>query len=397
MTLKRKKTDVIVVGGGMIGLSLAIKLTQQNRQVVVLERNSQPELSEPLALRVCALNDRSRRVLTECQAWPLIEAYRTGPYHSMQVWDKDSPAFIEFSAADVQAEDLGAIVENNTAEHYLWQCAEQAGVEILQSDNWLLLSQGDAGEPVELKVEDTLVSASLLVGTDGGGSRVRHAADLPLTFWSHDQEGLVANIRTERPHNGVARQVFLPTGPLALLPTADPHTVSIVWSADTELAAALLQETNERFAKQVETESGRVLGGYECVSDVRRFPLKMQYVRQWFQHRVVLAGDAAHTVHPLAGQGANLGFGDVDELCAQLKGIDLNDVALLQTKLSAYQRARKADAQVIIAAMELFKRGFGTANPVMKGLRALAFALPNRWTPLKRKLAEVALGSNTRH
>jgi len=392
MTMKRKKLDVVIVGGGMIGLSLAIRLAQQNRQVVVLERHSQPELSNELALRVSALNDRSRGLLQSCGAWPKIQAHRTGPYESMQVWDKDSPAHIEFSAAEINAADLGAIAENNVVEHFLWECAEQAGVEILQADEWSIIEAGDESSPVEIKVGEWLLTANLLVGTDGGRSKVRQYTELPLTFWDYGQQGIVANIKTEQPHNGVARQVFLPTGPLALLPTPDAHTVSIVWSADEKLAAELLKETPERFAKQVETESGRVLGACDCVSDVKAFPLRMQYVRQWYLHRIVLAGDAAHTIHPLAGQGANLGFGDVKALTAQLEGVDLSSLSQLQRSLSAYQRERKADTQLMIAAMEMFKRGFGTANPVVKGLRALAFAIPNKLTFLKRKLAAVALG-----
>ncbi|MDV6315711.1 FAD-dependent oxidoreductase [Idiomarina sp. HP20-50] len=393
MTMKRKKVDVVIVGGGMIGLSLAIGLAQQNRRVVVLERHAQPELSNKLALRVSALNDRSRALLNRCGAWPLIQAHRTGPYQSMQVWDKDSPAHIEFSATEINAADLGAIAENNVVEHFLWQCAEQTGVEMLQTDQWSILSSGDETTPVEIDVGEWLLSADLLVGTDGGRSKVRQHTELPLTFWDYGQQGIVANIRTEQPHNGVARQVFLPTGPLALLPTPDPHTVSIVWSADEDLASELLHEAPERFAKQVETESGRVLGACECVSEVKAFPLRMQYVRQWYQHRIVLAGDAAHTIHPLAGQGANLGFGDVKALTAQLEGVNLSSLSQLQRSLSAYQRERKADTQLMIAAMEMFKRGFGTANPVIKGLRALAFALPNKLTFIKRKLAEVALGT----
>ncbi|MFV1468044.1 FAD-dependent oxidoreductase [Idiomarina sp. HB] len=394
MTMKRKKLDVVIVGGGMIGLSLAIRLAQQNRRVMVLERHSQPELSEELALRVSALNDRSRSVLKDCGAWPLVQAHRIGPYQSMQVWDKDSPAHIEFSAREINAADLGAIVENNVVEHFLWHRAEQVGVDILQTQQWTMVHAGDDSHPAEIDVGEWLLSADLIVGADGGRSKVRQYAELPLTFWDYGQQGIVANIRTEQPHNGVARQVFLPTGPLALLPTPDSHTVSIVWSADEDLARNLLNEPPERFAKQVETESGRVLGGCECVSDIKAFPLKMQYARQWYQHRIVLAGDAAHTIHPLAGQGANLGFGDVKALTEKIEGVDLSSLAQLHRSLSAYQRERKADTQLMIAAMETFKRGFGTANPVVKGLRALAFALPNKLTFLKRKLAEVALGTD---
>jgi 2-octaprenylphenol hydroxylase len=389
--MRRQQADVVIVGAGMIGLSLACLLAKAGRQVTVLERHSQPQLTDELALRVSALNNRSRQVLRDCGAWPLIDDYRIGPYTSMEVWDKDSPAHIEFSAAEINQDDLGAIAENNVVEHFLWQQALQLGIDIQQVDEWKLLNEGDADSLVEIKVGDDLVFASLLVGADGGRSLVRQWSELPVTFWDYEQQGIVANIKTEHPHDGVARQIFLPTGPLALLPTPDAHTVSIVWSADTGLAEQLLHESAERFAKHVETESQRVLGGCKCVSDIKAFPLRMQYARQWQHGRIVLAGDAAHTIHPLAGQGANLGFADVRALAQQLDIRDLKSLVELNKALSKYSRERRADTQLMIAGMEAFKRGFGTANPLIKGMRAIAFAIPNKLTPLKRRLAQLAM------
>ena len=389
--MKRQQVDVVIVGAGMIGLSLACLLAKAGRQVTVLERHSQPLLTDELALRVSALNNRSRQVLRDCGAWSLIDDYRIGPYTSMEVWDKDSPAHIEFSAAEINQDDLGAIAENNVVEHFLWQQALQLGVDIQQVDEWKLLNEGDADSLVEIKVGDDLVFASLLVGADGGRSLVRQWSELPVTFWDYEQQGIVANIKTEQPHDGVARQIFLPTGPLALLPTSDAHTVSIVWSADTALAEQLLHESAERFAKHVETESQRVLGGCKCVSDIKAFPLRMQYARQWQHGRIVLAGDAAHTIHPLAGQGANLGFADVRALADHLDSRDLKSLVELNKAVSQYSRERRADTQLMIAGMEAFKRGFGTAHPLVKGIRAIAFAIPNKLTPLKRQLAKLAM------
>ncbi|WP_404399956.1 FAD-dependent oxidoreductase [Idiomarina seosinensis] len=390
--LQRQQADIVIVGAGMIGLSLAVLLAKQKRRVVVVERHPQPGLSDELALRVSALNARSQSILKHCDVWQAICEFRCGLYQGMQVWDKDSPARIEFGAQDVDAENLGVIVENNVVEHFLWQRAEQLGVDIQQADDWQLLEAGDDSQRVELQLAGTLLQADLLVGADGGRSLVRQRNELPLTFWDYQQQGIVANIATELPHQGIARQVFLPTGPLALLPTADSHTVSIVWSADQAFAETLLQEGSERLAQRVAAESGRVLGTCRTVSEVKAFPLRMQYARQWYQQRIVLVGDAAHTIHPLAGQGANLGFGDVQALVAQLEASELKPLNRLHRRLAAYQRQRKAETQVMIAAMEAFKRGFGSANPVLKGVRALAFALPNRLSLLKRQLAHIAIG-----
>ena len=384
--------DVIVIGGGMIGLTMALGLKQQGRSVMVIEQHEQPALPNELELRVSALNHRSRALLDELGVWPLVSDFRIGPYTDMHVWDKDSPADIHFSATEANADDLGAITENRVLEHFLWQRAEAAGVVITKTAQWRLRDCGSAQQAAEIEYgEQQRAQAQLIIGADGGRSRLRQQAGLTVRFWDYEQVGVVANLRMEKPHNGVARQVFLPTGPLALLPTPDTDVVSIVWSMDSSLAQTRLAN-KARLAPFVTAESGRCLGEAELISDVKGFPLRMQYAQQWHAQRVVLVGDAAHTIHPLAGQGANLGFADCVCLLENLQQRELADLSSLTRSLGRYQRERKADTQTMIAAMELFKRGFGTSNPWIKAVRSLGLLAAERITPVKQKLAEVALG-----
>jgi len=384
--------DVVVVGGGMIGLTMALGLKRQGRSVMVIEQHAQPELPDALELRVSALNHRSRALLDELGVWQQVSEFRVGPYTDMHVWDKDSPADIHFSATEANADDLGAITENRALEHFLWQAAQTAGVVITQTEQWRLRHCGDDQQAAEIEYgEQQRAHAQLVIAADGGRSRLRQQAGLAVRFWDYEQVGVVANLRMDTPHEGVARQVFLPTGPLALLPTPDAHVVSIVWSMDASLAQTRLAN-KAQLAQFVTAESGRCLGKAELISDVKGFPLRMQYAQEWHQQRIVLVGDAAHTIHPLAGQGANLGFADCVSLLAHLQQSEFADLSNLTRCLGRYQRERKADTQTMIAAMELFKRGFGTSNPLIKAVRSLGFLAAERITPLKQKLAEVALG-----
>ncbi|RUO47530.1 UbiH/UbiF/VisC/COQ6 family ubiquinone biosynthesis hydroxylase [Pseudidiomarina donghaiensis] len=376
---------IIIVGAGMIGLSMALGLRQQGHQVDVIERGSRPEYGQEPELRVSALAHHSRDLLQQLGVWQQLPSQRLGPYTAMDVWDHDSFGRIEFAANEVNADDLGAIVENRVLEQVLWDAALQAGVTI------------HAGEAVaEHNVTEQQVSIRLvngqkfygdyLIAADGNRSTIRERARLPLSFWDYQQTGIVAVINTELPHQGIARQVFLPSGPIAWLPLNNPHQVSLVWSADTELAEQLQALDDKAFMQRLQAASDSCLGQLQLASQRAGFPLRMQYAQRWLQQRLMVIGDAAHSIHPLAGQGANLGFGDV---------IDLLQVFANQPShksLRAWERQRKAAAVTMITAMEAFKHGFGSANPLLKLARGVGFQVANNTKPLKRMLVKAALG-----
>lgn len=376
----------IIVGGGMIGLASAIGLRQQGHRVTLIEQAGAPGYSEEIELRVSAIAHHSRELLQELGVWQALPDARLGPYTAMEVWDHDSFGRIAFAAHEVNQTDLGAIVENRVLETHLWEAAKTTGVEIL-AETPVTAHQVEP-DKVWVEAGDQRITGDYLIAADGVRSPLRQAAGLPLTFWDYEQQGCVAVIRCAEPHQGCARQVFLPTGPVALLPLADPHLVSLVWSADTELAQQLQENVlgDKDFIHQLQAVSDQCLGTLELVSERAFFPLRMQYAQRWVQQRLILIGDAAHSIHPLAGQGANLGFGDVHDLLA-MTGNDFN-----AADLRRWERQRKLAATQMIATMESFKRGFGTASPLMKLARGLGLRIADRFTPLKRVLIKSALG-----
>lgn len=389
--------DVTVIGAGMIGLSCALGLQQQGLRVALVERGLKPTAEAFPELRVSALNHRSRALLQQLGIWSQLPDARLGPYSGMQVWEQHSFAAIEFSAAAMGADDLGAIVENKVVEQALWEAAEQAGVvlydetelerPVYEADSVRLNLTGPTGQ--------TLLTSDYLIAADGVNSSVRRFAELPMTFWDYEQRGLVAVVRSEEPHGGIARQAFLATGPLALLPLADPHLCSIVWSCDIDLADELQALDDTAFAQRLTVASDGCLGLLGIESKRTAFPLRMQYAQRWVQDRLILVGDAAHSIHPLAGQGANLGFADVEALLtAFATAKESQKKNAMARELGRYQRSRKAAAVTMIAAMESFKRGFGSRQPLLKLLRGSAFLTADRVTPLKRLFAKIALGES---
>lgn len=385
MTQSSARFSIIVVGGGMIGLSAALALRQQGHQVALIEQAERPQFGATPELRVSALAHHSRHLLQQLGVWQQLPQHRLGPYTGMQVWDHDSFGAIEFAATEVGAEDLGAIVENLVLEQTLWDCALAAGV-VIHTHSTVTAQHVDSHSVQVTLASGQQLQADFLIAADGSRSSIRERAKLPLTFWDYQQTGTVAVIATEKPHQGIARQVFLPTGPIAWLPLHDPHLVSLVWSADLPLAQQLQQLDDTRFIQRLQAASDSCLGQLSLQSQRAGFPLRMQYAQRWLQHRLILIGDAAHSIHPLAGQGANLGFGDVIDLVATFaQGAE-------PRQLRQWERSRKAAATLMIASMEAFKRGFGSANPGLKLIRGLGFKLADSHGPLKRALVQTALG-----
>lgn len=368
------RTQVVIVGAGMVGLSLAVALANRGRDVVVVERQvAKKTLPEPGQLRVSAMSSGSKQWLDELGVWSLIPQDRIGAYRKMHVWDRDNGADIHFDADQAGLGELGHIVENAVIESCLWQRAEALGVKVIdkveheapehsEQDVTLSLSNGD------------IVLAQLLVAADGARSKLRELAGTPMVFKDYEQHGLVATITSQHPHQGTARQAFMEGGPLALLPLHDPHQLSIVWSRPQLDAERLIKLDDEDFNHALSAASDNVLGLLKVAGKRQSFPLQMRYAEQWLHQRQVLIGDAAHTIHPLAGQGANLGMGDARDLSARLNELGtLNgqwDSQVLMRSLRRYERARKASAVQQIATMEGFHQLFRTANPVLRMIRA---------------------------
>tara|TARA_R110002167_G_scaffold3385_3_gene16540 strand:+ start:99 stop:1313 length:1215 start_codon:yes stop_codon:yes gene_type:complete len=386
--------DIIVVGGGIVGLTQALALKNSGLSVAVVESHvSQGMPSDDPELRVSALTLATENIFHNLGVWQHLDPNRLCSYVDMQVWDQDSFGKITFSADQVEKHQLGHIVENQAIRHSLWiQAQNSSHIELLAPSKIKQLVFGQ--QECFITLDDTSqLTARLVIGADGANSVVKKQANLAQTFWDYDQHAIVATVKTAMPHKNTARQIFTPTGPLAFLPLWDAHHCSIVWSQDEPKAATLLKLSNTEFDKALTVAFDGTLGLCELVSDRQSYPLKMRYTRQWVGNRVAIIGDAAHTIHPLAGQGANLGILDAAALAEQIiKLVEQNKDFGLAKNLRPFERWRKTEAVKMVAAMEGFKRLFAGDQAVKKLIRDTGLSLANHSSFTKQKIIQHAMG-----
>lgn len=391
--------DVVVAGGGMVGLALACGLQGNGLRIAVLEKQSETDLmtslNEPFALRVSAINAASERLLQHIGVWDAIRSVRASAYNAMEVWDRDSFGKIIFRASEYGFSHLGHIIENKVIHQVLWQrAASLSDVTLLPSTSLKQIAWGENEAFITL-VDERLLSARLVIGADGANSWLRQHADIPLTFWDYGHHALVATVRTEKPHFAIARQVFHGDGILAFLPFSPVDLSSIVWSLPPEAALWLSQLSNEQFNHQLAVAFDMRLGLCSVESERQVFPLMARYASSFSAHRLALVGDAAHTVHPLAGQGANLGFMDVAELIAELQRLQCQGKDIGQhLYLRRFERRRKHSAVLMLAGMQGFRELFAGNNPAKKLLRGIGLTLADNLPSVKLGLIRQAMGLN---
>ncbi|MBB2411144.1 FAD-dependent 2-octaprenylphenol hydroxylase [Escherichia sp. 14.0985] len=392
-----QSVDVAIVGGGMVGLAVACGLQGNGLRVAVLEQR----VPEPLAadappqLRVSAINAASEKLLTRLGIWQDILSRRASCYHGMEVWDKDSFGHISFDDQSMGYSHLGHIVENAVIHYALWNKAQQSSdITLFAPAELQQVAWGENETFLTLK-DGSMLTARLVIGADGANSWLRNKADIPLTFWDYQHHALVATIRTEEPHEAVARQVFHGEGILAFLPLSDPHLCSIVWSLPPQEAQRMQQASEDEFNRALNIAFDNRLGLCKVESERQVFPLTGRYARQFAAHRLALVGDAAHTIHPLAGQGVNLGFMDAAELIAELKRLHRQGKDIGQyIYLRRYERSRKHSAALMLASMQGFRDLFSGANPAKKLLRDIGLKLADTLPGVKPQLIRQAMGLN---
>ncbi|MEW5288494.1 FAD-dependent 2-octaprenylphenol hydroxylase [Erwinia papayae] len=389
--------DVIVAGGGMVGLAVACGLQGSGMKVAVLERETPPVLkaSDAPTLRVSAINAASERFLQHMDVWNQIVACRASAYHAMEVWDRDSFGHITFDDQQQGLPHLGHIIENTVIQQALWtKASEQRDITLIPGAQLQQVAFGDNEAFVTLN-DGTMIGARLLVAADGANSWLRNKADIPLTFHDYEHHALVANIRTRQPHGAVARQVFHGEGILAFLPLSDPHLCSIVWSLPPQEATRLQSMPAEVFNQQLSVLSDLRLGLCTLESERETFPLMARFARSFATHRLALVGDAAHTIHPLAGQGVNLGFMDAAELVGELKRLHQQGKDIGQhLYLRRYERRRKYSAAMMLAGMQGFRELFDGNHPAKKLLRDVGLSLADKLPGVKPRLLKQAMGLN---
>ena len=388
---RRTDYDVIIVGAGMVGAALACALADSPLRVALLERRPPSPPGDAVGLRVSAIAPASQRILQRLVTWPESHP-RLSPYREMRVWDASGGHGIHFDSAELGTPQLGWIVENQLLQFSLWRrAAAHTNIDLLCPAGLNDVTWDD--DCARLRLDDgVLVTSTLLIGADGARSRVRELAGIGLAQRNYRQSAIVAIVATARPHRETAWQCFLPTGPLAFLPLADGRC-SIVWSTRTELAEALLALDDAAFNDRLGAAFGHTLGAVRVASQRVAFPLYLQHTRRYVQPGLALIGDAAHVVHPLAGQGVNLGLLDAASLAQVLQQAHARCRPLgTLTTLRRYERWRRSENELMLAAMDGIERLFDNALPPLAWLRRNGLALSDRLTPLKRLLAERAMG-----
>lgn len=386
--------DVVVVGAGMVGAALAAALGEAGLAVAVVEAGAAPPAKGPgFDNRVSALSRASENLLRRLGAWPAIEAGGIAPYAAMEVTDSATGARIRFDAADIGEPSLGCIVENRTVV-----AALEERLDALDGVTWLrprrVLGLGTREDGLRrVLLDEGELAARLVVGADGARSRVRQLAGIADGAADYGHHALVANVRLERPHGAVARQWFLAGGPLALLPLPEPHTCSIVWSTDPDEAAELERLEQPEFLERLGAATGHDLGRPLTVSGRAVFPLVRRHAERYVAPGLALVGDAAHTIHPLAGQGVNLGLLDAAALAEVLMEAHTGGRELgAEATLRRYERRRRGHNLAVQAAMSGFKQVFGVSALPLRSLRGLGVTLVDRLTPLKDTLIRQAMG-----
>lgn len=402
--------DIAIVGAGLVGSALALALDQSGYSVLVIDAQPESQLAthhdaannvadfEP---RVSALTPASQQWLTQLGVWQGLPHQHLCPYRRMQVWDGMGTSGIEFDARELYRDELGFIVENRHLVAALLEGLKAAQKVTLQVGNGVKkLSRvaGSDGELNQIMLNDgSTWQAKLLVAADGAQSRVRQWAGLPSREWDYEHQAIVATVKTELRHGYCARQRFSEYGPLAFLPLRDAadseQFCSIVWSLVPERATQMMALDNAEFARSLSAEFEHKLGQILDVSIRHSIPLRQRHAKDYVAPGLVLVGDAAHTIHPLAGQGVNLGFKDARALAEILIETDARQLSPADpVALQRYQRERKGDNLLMMATMEGFKRLFADPSPLVRLARNVGMGFLNRHGLIKDQIIRQAMG-----
>jgi 3-demethoxyubiquinol 3-hydroxylase len=388
-----KSFDIAVIGAGIVGSFAALSLARAGYRIALVEAHEPKPWSEAKPdLRVVALANDNKKLLESCGVWEKISARRVQPYADMRVWDAAVGNELHLSAAQQAQESLGSIIENNNIADALWQA--------IKLENRIQCFCPDKLESIEQEISVTLklqsggvIKAGLVLGADGASSKVRELTGLQSNKKDYGQRGIVAYVKTERSHQNTAWQRFLPTGPLAFLPCSDGRS-SIVWTLFNDEAERLLQCDDENFCLELTRAFDARLGDVTEISRRAAFPLQRQLSKEMLLGRVALIGDAAHTVHPLAGQGVNLGMRDVASLLSLLgeaksspeNARQKNDIIFSQHKLERWARQRISENAIAAYSFEAINRVFSNDEVMPTLLRGHAFGIANAFSPIRNFL-----------
>ncbi|OGT48469.1 MAG: hypothetical protein A3E82_04000 [Gammaproteobacteria bacterium RIFCSPHIGHO2_12_FULL_38_11] len=383
--------DTIIIGAGIVGLSLAALLAKHNFSVALIESNA-PQLSwdeNVLTARVSAIHNTSKKLLDYLDIWHLLNKKSYSPLHEMKIWDHTRNANLYFNSCDVDESQMGFIVENREIVKTLWETLQNnANIDFFYPNKPIQFKN----KTITLDNNQSL-KTNLIVGADGAHSWVRKQMPITLQTRSYQQKAIIAVIESQHPHNNIAYQKFLTTGPVALLPLFQANHTALVWSADDAVSDDLMKNTQIIFAKILTENLDFKLGELKLISERLQFPLVMRHADDYVSENCALIGDAAHSIHPLAGLGVNLGLMDAACLTqtvieARIKQKSLGDLKILRR----YSRWRKAENAPIIATMRGLKEIFSIDSPSFNFIRTTGINTIDQCTLIKNQLMHIAMG-----
>jgi 2-polyprenylphenol 6-hydroxylase len=384
-----KYYDIVIVGAALVGASAAVTLAKQGFKVALVDRKS-PLVALANAewdSRIYAISPGNADWLKDLGVWQRMDAERVTPIAEMQIWGDAIAEALNFNAEDTFANNLGYILESSALEQALWDELQTLDVDISIGDEATLFEANEQGASLQLS-DGRQLKAKLMIAADGGNSWLREQAGLTQQKTVYEHVGVVANFEVELPHQHIARQWFVDDGVMAWLPSAG-NRISMVFS--TKHSQNLMALSPTELAEQVAQAGGNVLGKMHCITPAVAFPLVKQKASALISNRLVLTGDAAHQVHPMAGQGVNLGFRDVVELAQVLAErnplADIGDRFLLRR----YERARKADVIAIQGLTHALYTAFDSKQALVRTARNWGLSLPNKHPIIKRALMKQAL------
>ena len=394
--------DLVIIGGGMVGTSLACALQDSGLKIALVESHlpsapsSFPETVQDADMRVSALNRASEGFLKTIGAWSRINEVRLSPYDKMRIWDGIGTGHIQFDALELGESYLGHIVENRvTASALMAQLQQASNIQLFAPDTVKEIENiEDASNRYLVHLENgQMLMTPLIVAADGARSFVRSWAEFSMREWDYQHHGLVCTVQTQLPHEACAWQRFTENGVLAFLPLPNRHLCSIVWSCPEAFAESLLAMEEAQFNHELGKAFEGKLGAVINTGPRAAIPLRQRHAKSYVKEGIVLVGDAAHTIHPLAGQGVNLGLMDAYVLADEIKqgvsrGLPPHDEQLL----ARFERRRMPENLKMMAAMESFKRLFAVQSPVLRWARNWGMTKLNKLGFIKQHIAQQAMG-----
>lgn len=381
--------DVIVIGQGVVGLSAGIAMQNLGFTVTVVDANPIANSPKTAISRVYAINLASMQLLQNIHVWRHIAKNDISSYDKMYVWEAQGGATLEFDARINASSELGVIIAETTLKEALYKQAKAQNLQLINSFTATEVCEEEDYIKIA-NTEQTCLTAKLLIIADGARSNLRDKLGVKITTWSYNQTALITNVQTSKPHNKTAYQVFTKDGPLAFLPQADPMHCSIVWSLPPDKAQHLAITPETEFNKNLANTFANKLGEVSLLAPRYQFPLHMRHTKQYNGRRWILIGDAAHTIHPLAGLGLNVGLAD---LTTWLNIVKEHNNAITSSKvLSTYQRKRKHALWQIIALMQALHLIFTNKIAPLACLTSIGLNLVNNLTPIKKLIIQHASG-----